>query len=186
MMNVEGESRLAWFCVRSRAKHEHLTAAYLREDLVIEVYLPRVRFRRNTPTGPKWYTEALFPGYLFARFNLRDRFRQVHYGRGAQGIVHFGAHWPAIPDALIGELRSRIKDERPYVLREDLQPGDAVILSGGPLHNLEAVVTRIMPGRMRAAVLLEFLGRQTMVEIGMEGLLKAGVPIARAACEIST
>jgi transcription antitermination factor NusG len=32
-------------------------------------------------------------------------------------------------------------------------------------HGLLAVVTRIMPARERVAVLLEFLGRQTTVEL---------------------
>lgn len=165
---------VAWFCVRSHLKHEHITAAYLREDLGIEVYLPRVRFRLNTRTGPKWRTEALFPNYLFARFNLSECFRRVHHAQGARGIVHFGNHWPAIPDSLIAELRRTIQDDRPYVLPQDLQLGDTVVISGGPLHNLEAVVTRIMPGKMRAAVLIEFLGRPTAVEVETEVLLRAG------------
>ena len=41
-----------------------------------------------------------------------------------------------------------------------------------PLHDLEAVVTRFMPGKMRVAVLLEFLGRQTVAEIDTAALLK--------------
>jgi transcription antitermination factor NusG len=86
--------------------------------------------------------------------------------------VHFGNNWPTVPDALIRELRLTIHDEQPHVLREEFQPGDPVVISGGPLHDLEAVVTRIMPGKMRAAVLLEFLGRQTMVEIDTEALLR--------------
>jgi len=164
----------AWFCVRSRPKHEHIAASFLRENLGIEVYLPRVRFKRNTSRGPKWFEEALFPTYLFARFNLLERFRQVHHGHGARGIVHFGKHWPTVPEALISELRQMIRDDRPHVLREEFQPGDAVIISGGPLHQLEAVVTRVMPGKMRVAVLLEFLGRQTMVELEAADLLRAG------------
>jgi transcriptional antiterminator RfaH len=170
-LDVAQPAEVAWFCIRSRPKQEHITAAYLREDLGVEVYLPRVRFRRKTQTGPKWCTEALFPNYLFARFVLSECFRQVHHGHGARGIVHFGSHWPTIPDSLIGELRRTVQDERPYVLREELQAGDRVVISGGPLHDLEAVVTRIMPGKMRAAVLLEFLGRQTTVEVETEALL---------------
>jgi len=162
----------AWFCVRSRPKHEHIAAAYLRERLLIEVYLPRVRFKRNTLRGIKWFEEALFPTYFFARFNLLECFRQVHHGYGVRGIVHFGQHWPTVPEALIQELRQTIHDDRPHVLHEEFRPGDSVIISGGPLHDLEAVVTRFMPGKMRVAVLLEFLGRQTVAEIDTAALLK--------------
>ena len=164
----------AWFCVRSRPKREYITASYLREKIGIEVYLPRVRFKRHTVRGPKWFEEALFPPYLFARFNLLERFRQVHHGHGARGIVHFGKHWPTVPEALISELRQTIPDDLPLGLRDEFRPGDAVMISGGPLHQLEAVVTQLMPGKMRAAVLLDFLGRQTMVELDTAHLLKAG------------
>lgn len=164
----------AWFCIRSHPKHEHIAAAYLRGELGLEVYLPRIQFRRSTRIGPKWFIEALFPGYLFARFDLLESYRQVHHGRGAQGIVHFGNHWPAIPDEVIDELRQLITDQRPHVCREELSPGDAVIVSGGPLHDLEAVVTRSMPGRKRVAVLLEFLGRQATVEMDAEALRRTG------------
>jgi transcriptional antiterminator RfaH len=109
---------VAWFCIRSRPKHEQAAASYLREDLGIEVYLPRVRLRRNTLSGPRWFTEALFPNYLFARFNLLHSFRQVHHAHGAQGIVHFGAHWPVIADSLIEELRRAVPDDEPFVLPE--------------------------------------------------------------------
>jgi transcriptional antiterminator RfaH len=163
-----------WFCVRSRPKREHITASYLREKIGIEVYLPRVRFKTHTVRGPKWFEEALFPTYLFARFNLLEYFRQVHHGHGARGIVHFGKHWPTVPEVMISELRQTIPDDRPHVLCEDFRPGDAVIISGGPLDQLEAVVTRVMPGKMRVAVLLEFLGRQTMVELKSDDLLRPG------------
>jgi transcriptional antiterminator RfaH len=162
----------AWFCVRCWPKHEHITAGYLREELGIEVYLPRVRCKRNTRRGPKWFEEALFPNYLFARFNLLECFRRVHHGHGAQGIVHFGQHWPTVPDSLIHELRQTIHDEQPYTLHEEFRPGDLVVICGGALHDLEAVVTRVMPGKMRVAILLEFLGRQTIAEVGTETLLK--------------
>jgi len=42
-----------------------------------------------------------------------------------------------------------------------------VQVSSGPFQNLTGLVSRVYPGRMRIAILLEFLGRQTMVEIPM-------------------
>jgi len=37
-------------------------------------------------------------------------------------------------------------------------------------HGLEAVVERVLPARERVVVLLEFLGRQTMVEVEASGV----------------
>jgi transcription antitermination factor NusG len=37
---------------------------------------------------------------------------------------------------------------------------------------LEGVITRVIPARQRVAVLLDFLGRQTAVELPAEQLIK--------------
>jgi len=164
-------SRL-WFCIRTQPKHEHIAAKHLQEVPEIEVYLPRIRFKRSTRRGPVWFTEALFPNYLFARFDLAPLARRVRHAQGVRGIVHFGDQWPAIPDKVIEELRAAIGSDDIHIISEPFKPGDAVHISGGSFHGLQAVVTRAMPGRQRVAVLLEFLGRQTMVELSPESLVR--------------
>ena len=42
------------------------------------------------------------------------------------------------------------------------------------MRGLRAVVTRVLPGRERIAVLMEFLGRQTMIELPRHFLIKEG------------
>ena len=42
------------------------------------------------------------------------------------------------------------------------------------MRGLRAVVTRVLPGRERIAVLMEFLGRQTMIELPRHFLVKEG------------
>ena len=155
----------AWFCLRTQPKHEHIAAAYLRRELEVEVYLPRIRFRRSTQKGPAWFTEALFPNYLFARFDLAACFRRVHHARGVRGIVHFSGSWPTIPERDIDALRKAIPEGEVCVLGAEVAVGDEVEISGGVFHGLRAVVTRVLPARQRVAVLLEFLGRQTSVEL---------------------
>src|ERR1039458_10254477 len=98
----------AWFCIRSHPKHEHIAAAHLKREPDIEVYLPRVRFKRATRRGPVWFTEALFPNYLFARFDLAACLRRVCCARGVRGVVHFGDRWPIVPEGVIGELRATV------------------------------------------------------------------------------
>jgi transcriptional antiterminator RfaH len=163
----------AWFCIRTQPKHEHIAAAHLKEEPDIEVYLPRIRFKRSTRRGPVWFTEALFPNYLFARFDLAGCLRKLHHHRGVRGVVHFGQHWPTIPDGVIDELRASVGADEVHVIGEPLQPGETVQISGGGFHGLTAVVSRVMPGSQRVAVLMEFLGRQTTVELASDAVIRA-------------
>jgi len=163
----------AWFCVRSQSKHEHIAAAHLAKDPGLEVYLPRIRFKRATRRGPMWFTEALFPNYLFARFDLAQCLRKVCHARGVSGVVHFGDRWPVIPDVVVEELRQALGSEAVHVIPDDVQPGEPVQIAGGAFHGLRAVITRVIPGRQRVAVLLEFLGRQTTVELPKEAVIRA-------------
>jgi transcriptional antiterminator RfaH len=163
---------LAWFCVRAQPKHEHIAAANLRQYLNTEVFSPRIRFRRATRRGPVWVTESLFPNYVFARFDWRSSLRLIHHAPGVAGVVHFGSRWPTIPDQVIQELRTMLGSEELHVIGDELEPGDDVRISGGSFHGLEGVVTRVMPGRARVGILLEFLGRQTMVEVKVDNVVK--------------
>lgn len=163
---------LAWFCIRAQPKHEHIAAANLRQYRNTDVFSPRIRFRRATRRGPVWVTESLFPNYIFARFNWRSLLRLIHHAPGVAGVVHFGSRWPTIPDAVIEELRILVGSEELRVIGDEIETGDAVRISGGSLHGLEGVVSRVMPGRARVGVLLEFLGRQTMVEVSLNNVVK--------------
>jgi transcription antitermination factor NusG len=55
--------------------------------------------------------------------------------------------------------------EETRVLANSFDPGELVRIAGGPFHDLEAIVIRAMPSQQRVAVLLDFLGRQTTVEL---------------------
>ena len=113
----------AWFCLRTQPKHEHIAAAHLQQDPDIEVYLPRIRFKRATRRGPVWFTEALFPNYLFARFDLAACLRRVCHARGVRGVVHFGDRWPIVPEAVIEELRATVGADQVHVVRDEVRPG---------------------------------------------------------------
>lgn len=161
----------SWFCLRTQPKHEAMVAAHLKVDLGLEVYFPRIKFRRSTRTGPVWTTEPLFPAYLFARFDLVRCLRQVHYARGVRRIVHFGNHWPSVPTPVIEELRATVGADHVHVIHDEFKPGDQALISGGAFHGLQVVVSRVMPSRQRVAVLLEFLGQRITAEVEKEQLL---------------
>jgi transcriptional antiterminator RfaH len=161
----------AWFCLRSQPKHEHIAAAHLQQNQV-DVFLPRIRFQRTTRTGPAWVTEALFPNYLFARFDWHHSLRLVCHSPGVSGVVHFGLHWPIVPDEAIEEMRACLGNNEVHVISPEVTPGDAVRIAGGCMHGLRAIVTQVIPGRKRVAVLLEFLGRQTSIRLDLSMVVK--------------
>ena len=167
---------MAWFCVRTQMKHEHVAARHLRQFEQVEVFNPRIRFSRATRTGVVWVVESLFPNYVFARFDWHTDLAKVNYAPGVAGVVHFGTRWPSIPDPVIEELRARLGSEDLHVIK-DIAPGDTVQIAGGVMHGLEAVVTQVMPGRQRVMVLMDFLGRQTAVEIAVNRVAKTEIRI---------
>ncbi|HEY5044017.1 MAG TPA: transcriptional activator RfaH [Verrucomicrobiae bacterium] len=163
-----------WFCLRSKPKHEHIAAAHLRKMAGVEVFLPRVRFQRATRQGLAWATEALFPNYLFARFDWQNSLRQVQAARGVGNVVHFGDRWPVIPEAVIRELRQAFGLSELHTISTALLPGDVVQIAEGAMRGLRAVISRVMPGRERVTVLMEFLGRQTTIEVPLNSVIKEG------------
>jgi transcription antitermination factor NusG len=131
----------------------------------LEVFHPQIRFRRPTRRGPIWVTEPLFPNYLFVRFDWYRLLSGVQHALGVAGVVHFGLFWPTIPDSVIQELRNSVGTDETRVVEQTLEVGTEVLIAGGSFDGFRAVVTRLMPARQRVAVLLDFLGRQSVVEL---------------------
>ncbi|HEY6166480.1 MAG TPA: transcription termination/antitermination NusG family protein [Verrucomicrobiae bacterium] len=154
-----------WFCVHTQAKHEHIAAAALRQIHGVEVFLPRLRFRRGTRRGAVWVTEAMFPNYLFARFDPAPLLRRVRSLNGVRNLVQFGGQLALAPDDAIADLRRFTGAQDVCVVPEEPAIGDHVMITGGAFHGLRAVVTQVIPSRERVKVLLEFLGHATEFEV---------------------
>ena len=174
MISATTPSQVAWFCLRSQPKHEHIAAEHLRLIEGIDVFNPRIRFPRSTRNGKVTVTEAMFPNYLFARFDWKSSLTRVHYSPGVSGVVHFGCKFPTVPDQAIEELRALIGTEGIHVVSNEVAVGEEVTISGGAFHGLQAVVTQVMPGKQRVLVLMDFLGRQSSVEVGIQSIVRQG------------
>jgi len=177
---ADGFEELDWYCVRSRQKQEHIAAASLRRE-GLEAMNPRIRFRRATVRGPIWFVESMFPSYLFARFNFKRSLDRVRYAFGVVDVVHFAHFWPVVPAETINALRELMGEEEIRVVEPALKPGDEIEVVAGAFAGLHGVVTRVMPAHDRVAVLMEFLGRQTTVELPLGGIAHEGPRYALSA-----
>jgi transcriptional antiterminator RfaH len=155
----------AWFCLRSQPKHEHVAAAHLRVLKGVTVFCPRIRFKRRVRQGLVWVTEAMFPGYLFAQFELAAMHRLVRYTHGVSGIVQFGDLYPTIEEETLLQLRNTTGVAEVIELSSAISQGDQIRIVAGAFTGLEAVVTQILPAKERVKILLDFMGRRIEAEI---------------------
>ena len=154
-----------WFCLRAEPKREHLAATALRRRFGIECLSPRLRFRKLTQRGPVWFVEAMFPGYLFAKFVYSTQHRAVESSHGVRGILRFGERLATLPEDTVIALQSKAGAEEVVTVDSSPKIGQPVRLIEGPFQGLEVVVTQLLPARERIRVLLEFLGRSMEMEV---------------------
>jgi transcriptional antiterminator RfaH len=162
-----------WFCLKAQPKREHLAATALRRQFHIECLSPRLRFRKMTRRGPVWFVEAMFPGYLFAKFVYGKQHRAVESSHGIRGIVHFGDRLASLSEDIMVALQSRVGAEEVVTVDSSIKIGQPVQITEGAFQGLEGVVTHLLPAKERVRVLLEFLGRSLEMEISTARLLAA-------------
>lgn len=166
-----------WFCIRSHPKSEHIAARNLKQVPGLEVFNPQLRLRKLTARGPVWFTESLFPNYLFARFPLSAVLENVKFTSCVSHVVHFGDRYPAIPDEVIAELRKHFEGEELQLSAVSPSKGDKVTLTDPQFHGLQATVLRVMPSKQRVQVLLEILGQISFMELDLHLVMPERKPL---------
>src|SRR5215469_15004973 len=135
----------AWYCLRSKPKREHTAAAHLRTLAGVTVFCPRIRFKRVTRQGTVWVTEALFPTYFFAHFELAAMHRQVEYTQDVRGIVRFANQCATIEEEVLTQLREHLGVQEIKDLAYTPSEGDNVTIMAGAVAGVEAVITQVLP-----------------------------------------
>ena len=171
----EEKSEAQWFALRSQVKREGLAAKSLRQLEGVEVFLPQIRYRKSTRRGPVWWVEALFPGYLLAKFDATELARAVSYAQGVSKVVSFGGVPVPVDEHWIETLRAEVakleNEDGLVTIQPELGVGDQVEINSGPLQGAEGTVTEIRPAKERVSLLIEFMGSPTVLQVSLFDLL---------------
>ena len=154
-----------WYCIQTRPKQEHIAAASIRQNSDIEVYSPILRIQRVTPRGKVCFKEALFPCYVFARFDPVLHSRYVSYANGVARILRFGNDLATVPHEMIQAIKVEMGGNAVREVFVTPQVVDEGELALGPLRGFEGVIQNVNSGRERAKILIEFLGGLHEVEV---------------------
>ena len=176
-MSVTTDSQLSdapreWFCLRTQTKREHIAAAVLAKIEAVETFCPRISQVKKTRSGKRRYIEALFPGYIFARFSYSDHYRQVIHSQGVTGLVGRGKQ-KAIPGQVIANLRSTLPEAITEVPDPSIEPGAHIQFVSGALKGLNGKVLAQLPSENRIQILLTFLGQEMTVIASTDDILLA-------------
>lgn len=173
--NHEAEPK--WYCLRTQTKREHIAAKtvshYFKGD--IEVFCPRIKFKKPTRRGVIWWVEPLFPGYFLAKFDVPLHLRELLHLNGVSGAVQFGRVLPEVPESFVEELRKDFafddEDQGILTVERKLGIGDEVELVEGAFRGVGGVILEVLPSAERVKVLLELMGESRPVEIDIYSLL---------------
>lgn len=160
-----------WYCLRTKPRLERVTSQVLRAEMGVEVFCPHLRFERARRSGRVWVSEAMFPGYLFARFCYISRHRQIRATRGVTTVVGFGGLPSVVPAEIISDLRVFAKDEETVVIPTHIEVGEEVDVITGPFRGVRAIVSRVLPARQRVAILLDMLGTEREIEVSAAAVI---------------
>jgi transcriptional antiterminator RfaH len=161
---------LAWYCARTKPKHEHIAAANISRKLGLEVFHPRLRLERATRRGMMRVVEPLFPCYIFVRCVLEKRIDDLRHITGVSSLVHFRQRIPAVPDTAIDELKQCFETEEPMAMEDGVKAGAEVTIVDGPFMGFSAMVVRTLSAGQRVQLLLDILGRITVTEVDRKSL----------------
>jgi len=160
----------AWYCARTKPKHEHIAAASLTSQLGLEVFFPRLRVERATRRGVVRVVDPLFPCYVFVRCIQGEMLDEIRYVNGVSSLVHFGLRIPVVPDQVIDELKLCFDSSDSLCVEDQLSAGTEVTIEQGSLMGTHAVVVRVLPAKRRVQVLLDFLGTATIAEVDRDAI----------------
>jgi transcriptional antiterminator RfaH len=176
-MNTTTPQLPEWFCLRCQTKREHIAAGHLRELEGVEVFCPRLRYRKATRRGKIWWVEPMFPGYLLAKFNIHEMERAVTFCQGVRGLVRFGSEIPPVPESFVEAIKHEILNRKGaehdelVTLSPVIQIGDEVEVAYGPLQGMQGTVVSVPTATERVKILIEFLGNPQAVDMDLFSIL---------------
>lgn len=151
-----------WYALKSKARMES-TAATLLNTSGIETYLPQLKVHKRPWTTP--VLEPLFPGYLFSRLDpAQGEIRLATYTHGVLYVVGFGDQPYPVDDELITAIQDRLAGRQSRATPA-FRSGERVVITSGPLRDVEAVFDRQLSPAGRVQVLIQILERQCRVEV---------------------
>jgi transcriptional antiterminator RfaH len=157
------EDNYKWFPVYTNPRAEK-KACQAISDKGIEAYLPLHRQLKQWSDRKKWVEEPLIKSYIFVRISEHQQ-TEVLMTKGVARFIYFSGKIASMPNRQIDDLKSLMASPYEFEITEDdLQPGERVIVKGGPLKGLNGEIISYR-SQKQLAIKLENLGYSIVINI---------------------
>jgi transcription antitermination factor NusG len=173
---------LKWYAVQVHARKEQLVVSQL-ENRSLECFLPTYKSLRKWSDRTKEIQQALFPGYVFCRFDYENR-QPVVMTTGVTQVVGNGKVAIPIADAEIEALQVAVSSGIPTQPWPYLRTGEYVQINYGHLAGLRGILVNFK-GNHRVVLSVTLLQRSLALEVELEWLSPLTEPKQKRAAAMS-
>jgi transcription antitermination factor NusG len=164
---------LKWYALHVHARKEQLVASQL-ENRSLECFLPTYKSLRKWSDRTKEIEQALFPGYVFCRFDYENR-QPVVMTTGVTQIVGTGKVAVPIANAEIEALQVAVRSGIPAQPWPYLRTGEYVQINYGHLTGLQGILVNFK-GNHRVVLSVTLLQRSLALEVELDWLSPLAEP----------
>ena len=169
----------AWFALQVRSRYENVVSTHL-SDSGYESFLPMCKSRRRWSDRIKELDVPLFPGYVFCRFDPKNRLPILTTPR-VLSVVGIAKTPAPIDDTEIASLQCLARSGSQMKPIPFLQIGQKVRIEHGALAGIEGILVEVR-GRHRIVLSVTLLQRSVATEIDSACVIPVGpLPSTRLA-----
>jgi transcription antitermination factor NusG len=162
-VKMNSSSQIAWYVVAVRPNRERAISLVLREK-GYEIFLPVYRVQHKWSDRVKEIEVPLFAGYIFCRFDPRQRLPILQVP-GVVSILGFPGAGPVpVDETEIEALRTLLGSDLAVGPWPFLRAGNFVTVERGPLVGVEGIVVEVK-SKCRLVVSVSLLQRSVYAEI---------------------
>ncbi|EOS50554.1 MULTISPECIES: transcription termination/antitermination protein NusG [Adlercreutzia] len=171
-----------WYVLHTYSGYENKVKSNLEqrieamglENNVFGIEIPTEMVTEIKEGGRRVESEKkVFPGYVLVRMELDDRsWAAVRNTPGVTGFVGSQGNPQALTRDEYNKIMKRTSREAPKKTSSNLEVGQSVKVTHGPLAEFDGTVSEVMPEAGKVKVMVSIFGRETPVELSFDQVAK--------------
>ena len=171
-----------WYVLHTYSGYENKVKSNLEqrieamglENNVFGIEIPTEMVTEIKEGGRRVESEKkVFPGYVLVRMELDDRsWAAVRNTPGVTGFVGADGNPAPLTRDEYNKIMKRTSREAPKKTSTNLEVGQSVKVTHGPLAEFDGTISEVMPDAGKVKVMVSIFGRETPVELSFDQVAK--------------